>query len=102
LTIDSRSSAWYIEIEKSLGASLYPEPQVSVEGKVTMTEIPRTYIVDEQQNRIAVQIEIATFEKIEEILENFALVGLMKQTEHEEVLGVAEAKTFYNSLSKSS
>ena len=66
-----------------------------------MTEIPRTYIVDEHQKRIAVQIEIATFEKIEEILENFALVGLMKQNEHEEVLGVAEAKTFYNSLPKS-
>jgi hypothetical protein len=65
-----------------------------------MTEIPRTYIVDEHQKRIAVQIEIATFEQIEEILENFALVGLMKQSENEEVLGVAEAKTFYNSLPK--
>jgi hypothetical protein len=45
-----------------------------------MGEVKKRYIVDEQNRRIAVQIDIEAFEKIEEILENYALVQLMKET----------------------
>jgi len=40
-------------------------------------ELNRQYIVDENNHKIAVQMDIKTFEKIEEILENYALYRLM-------------------------
>ncbi len=55
---------------------------------VEMETINKRYIVDEQNKKIAVQIPIDTFEKIEEILENYALVQLMEKNENEEVFGV--------------
>ncbi len=65
-----------------------------------MTDIRPKYIVDENNKKIAVQLDINTFEKIEEILENFALVQLIKETEKEEKLSVHEAKDFYKTLDK--
>jgi hypothetical protein len=65
-----------------------------------METINKRYIVDEQNKKIAVQIPINTFEKIEEILENYALVQLMKENENEEVFGVREAKAYYDQLEK--
>ncbi len=65
-----------------------------------MESINKRYIVDEQNKKIAVQIPIDTFEKIEEILENYALVQLMKENENEEVFGVSEAKSYYDQLEK--
>ncbi len=65
-----------------------------------MDTINKDYIVNEQNRKIAVQIPIETFHKIEEILENYALVQLMKETEGEEILGVNEAKTYYDQLKK--
>ena len=65
-----------------------------------MESINKRYIVDEQNKKIAVQIPIDTFEKIEEILENYALVQLMEKNENEEVFGVREAKTYYDQLEK--
>ena len=65
-----------------------------------METIDRQYIVDEQNRRIAVQIPIETFEKLEEILENYALVQLMEENEGEETLGVQDAKSYYDQLEK--
>ena len=65
-----------------------------------MIEIPKTYIVDENNKKVAVQLDIQTFEKIEEILENYALVQLMKENEAEEKLSIAEAKAYYRTLDK--
>ena len=65
-----------------------------------METIDRQYIVDEQNRRIAVQIPIETFEKLEEILENYALVQLMKENEGEEILGAQDAKSYYDQLKK--
>ncbi len=65
-----------------------------------MESINKRYIVDEQNKKIAVQIPIDTFEKIEEILENYALVQLMEKNENEKVFGVREAKTYYDQLEK--
>ncbi len=36
-----------------------------------------------------------TFEKIEEVLENYALVQLMKENEPDETLDVEQAKEYY-------
>jgi len=65
-----------------------------------METINKQYIVDEHNRKIAIQIPIQTFERIEEILENYALVQLMKENEGEQVLGVNEAKAYYDQLEK--
>jgi len=68
--------------------------------RIKMETIKKQYIVDEHNQKIAVQIPIEIFENIEKILENYALVQLMKETEDEEVLNLKEAKTYYNQLKK--
>ena len=65
-----------------------------------METINKQYIVDEHNKKIAVQIPIETFEKIEEVLENYALFQLIKENEGEEILGLREAKAYYDRLEK--
>jgi len=65
-----------------------------------METINKKYIVDEHDNKIAVQIPIETFEKIEEILENYSLVQLIKENEGDEILSLHEAKAYYDKLEK--
>ncbi|MDX6443278.1 MAG: hypothetical protein QOH71_352 [Blastocatellia bacterium] len=65
-----------------------------------MEELKRNYIVDEQNHRVAVQIDIETFNRIEEILENYALARLMKENVDEDALNIDEAILYYESLGK--
>ncbi|MCK9635427.1 MAG: hypothetical protein M0R41_04040 [Methylobacter tundripaludum] len=46
-------------------------------------ELKRQYIVDEDNHQVAVQLDIDTFEKIEDVLENYALVQLMNADDSE-------------------
>lgn len=57
-------------------------------------EIKRQYIVNEDSQRVAVQLDIHTFEKIENVLENYALVQLIN-TDDSETLSIEEAKKYY-------
>ena len=66
-----------------------------------MNIIDRRYIVDENNKKVAVQIPIETFEKMEELLEDYALVELMKENEGEDTLSINEAKAYYEQLEKS-
>jgi hypothetical protein len=63
-----------------------------------MLEITKNYLMDENQQPIAVQIPIADFEKIEEILENYGLIQLMAESEDDERLSKDEALKYYQSL----
>ncbi|MEA5566452.1 hypothetical protein [Anabaena sp. UHCC 0399] len=63
-----------------------------------MLEINKNYVMDENQQPIAVQIPIADFEKIEEILENYGLIKLMAESEDDERLTKDEAWQYYQSL----
>ncbi len=63
-----------------------------------MKSIKKKYIVDEQNRRVAVQIPIGTFQHIEEILENYALVQLIDENQDEEKLTLNEAKEYYSKL----
>jgi RelB Antitoxin alpha helical domain len=63
-----------------------------------MLEITKNYLMDENQQPIAVQIPIAEFEKIEEILENYGLLQLMAESEDDERLAKDEAVKYYQSL----
>ncbi|MBU2445083.1 MAG: hypothetical protein KJ666_05855 [Bacteroidetes bacterium] len=58
------------------------------------------YVIDEHNQKVAIQIDIETFQKIEEILENFALVQLMKENENDKKLNLDEAKKYYQALEK--
>lgn len=63
-----------------------------------MLEIPKQYVLDEQQNTLAVQIPIEVYNQIEEILENFGLAKLMEEVENDELLSDDAAYSYYQSL----
>lgn len=65
-----------------------------------MEAIKKQYIVNENQERIAVQIDIADFEKIERILEDYALGKLMEENDLSENLDLQEARKLYDQLDK--
>ncbi|VEP17160.1 conserved hypothetical protein [Hyella patelloides LEGE 07179] len=67
-----------------------------------MLKINKSYVVDENQNLIAVQIPIDDFTKIEEIIENFGLAKLMEETDSEELLSGEEAYNYYQPLKNKS
>ena len=63
-----------------------------------MLEINKNYVLDTNQKPIAVQIPIAEFEKIEEILEDYGLVQLMEEVENDDILSKQEALKYLESL----
>ena len=65
-----------------------------------MREIKKEYVVTDDNRKKAVLIDIETFEKIEEILENFGLGKYMEEVEDEEVLSSDAAKKYYDALKK--
>lgn len=62
-------------------------------------EFKRQYIVNEDSQRVAVQLDIDTFEKIENVLENYALVQLIN-ADDSETLNIEKARKYYASLDK--
>jgi len=66
-----------------------------------MDMIAKQYIIDENNRRIAVQIPIEDFEKIEQLLEDYALFHLMKENQESELLDQADAETYYKQLVES-
>ena len=65
-----------------------------------MEELKKSYVVDEQNHKVAVMIDVETFNRIEEVLENFALFKLMKEDSDHESLELDQALTHYQSLEK--
>ena len=63
-----------------------------------MLEINENYVLDENQNAIAIQIPIAEFEKIEEILEDYALGKLIEEVENDEIFSKNKALKYLESL----
>jgi hypothetical protein len=64
-----------------------------------MLEIKKQYIVDDENRKVAVQMDIATFEKIENVLENYALIQLINADESE-TMNIEDAKKYYAALDK--
>lgn len=62
-------------------------------------KLKRQYIVDEDNKKIAVQLDIATFEQIESILEDYALMQFM-DADDSDTLAVEDAKKYYAALDK--
>jgi hypothetical protein len=65
-----------------------------------MLDLKEKYIINKNQKPVAVQLDIKTFKRIEEVLEDYALAQYMKQTINDEKLNIDEAKTFYKKLVK--
>lgn len=65
-----------------------------------MHDIIKKYVVDENNNKLAVEIDIETFRQIEEVLENYGLYELMKESKDSESLDLSEAKEYYEKLEK--
>ncbi len=63
-----------------------------------MLKINKNYVLDSNRKPIAVQIPIAEFEKIEEILENYGLAQLMDEVEDDETLSKEQALEYLASL----
>lgn len=63
-----------------------------------MLEIHKKYLIDENQQPVAVQIPISEFEQIEEILEDLGLVKLMEEVLDNERLSKDEALDYYQSI----
>lgn len=60
--------------------------------------IDRKYIVDENNQRTAVLLDIATFEEMEEAIENAALFARMGETDADETYDIDEARSLYTRL----
>ena len=61
-------------------------------------ELQPNYIIDNENHKIAVQLDIKTYEKITETLENYALYQLMEENKKDEKLSLEDAKKYYQSL----
>ena len=64
------------------------------------TGINRQYIVTDDGRKIRVVLDIETFERIEELLENCGLAQYMEEVEKEETLSLNEARQYYAQMSE--
>jgi hypothetical protein len=67
---------------------------------IQMINIKKKYLTDEKKRPVAVQIDIETFEKMEQLLEDYALGQLIEQNDPADNLTIREAKEYYRSLDK--
>ena len=67
---------------------------------IEMLEIEKKYIIDKNKKPVAVQLDIETFNKIEQLIEDYALGKLIEENSPEETLSLSEAKQFYKNLQK--
>jgi len=65
-----------------------------------MENLREKYIVDNNNRKVAVQLDIKTFRKIEDILENYALYQLMRDDDGSDNLNFEQAKSYYSKLDK--
>ena len=65
-----------------------------------MLDLNEKYIVNKQNKPVAVQLDIKTFKRLEEVLEDYALAQYMNQAAKDEKLTLEEARTFYKKIKK--
>lgn len=63
-----------------------------------MEIIQKKYILDKKKQKVAVQIPIEEFEKIEQLLEDYALGQFINANSPEENLSLEDAKKYYQQL----
>jgi len=65
-----------------------------------MLDIKKLVLTDEKKRPVAVQIDIETFERMEQLLEDYALGQLIEQNDPADNLTLQEAKKYYQRLNK--
>lgn len=65
-----------------------------------MLKIKKRYLTDENKKPVAVQLDIKTYEKIEQLLEDYALGQLIEQNNPADNLSLQDAKEYYRKLDK--
>ena len=65
-------------------------------------QLQPNYIVDNQNHKIAVQLDIKTYEKITDVLEDYALFKFMDENKYDEKLSLKDARALYASLKQDS
>lgn len=65
-----------------------------------MLAIKKEYIVTDDNKKKAVLIDIDTFNKMEEIIENYGLAKYMAEVNDEDNLSLSDAKQYYSTLKK--
>ena len=67
-------------------------------GRDDTLEIKKQFVVNEKNQKIAVQIDIDTFKKIEDLLENHILAQIMKESSDDKSYNVENARAYYQEL----
>ncbi len=65
-----------------------------------MLAIKKEFIVTTDNKKKAVLIDIDTFNKMEEIIENYGLAKYMSDVKNEKNLSLRDAKKYYSTLKK--
>ena len=65
---------------------------------INMLNIKKTYLTDEKKRPVAVQVDIKTFERMEQLLEDYALGQFIEENNPAENLSLNEAKEYYRKL----
>ena len=65
-----------------------------------MLDIKKKYLTDEKKRPVAVQIDIETFEKMEQLLEDYAMGQYIEENDPAENLSLNEAKEYYRKLNR--
>lgn len=63
-----------------------------------MEAIKKKFIKDKDNKNVAVEMSIEEFNKIEQILEDYALGELIKESKGSKKLTIEDAKSFYSTL----
>ncbi len=79
----------------TIGKNQFPQKCLTLVKCLTMFHLEPNYVTDNKNKKVAVQLNIKTFEKIEEILENYGLYHLMTDDAREEPLNLADAREYY-------
>ena len=65
-----------------------------------MLNLSPKYLFDDKNKKVAVQLDIKTFEKIERLLEDYGLVKKMQENDRGEDMTIQEAEVYYKTLKK--
>ena len=65
-----------------------------------MLEIKKLVLTDDEKRPVAVQVDIKTFNKIEQLLEDYALGQFIEENDPSENLSLNEAKEAYRKMKK--
>lgn len=61
-------------------------------------EIKKQFVIDDKNHKVAVQIDIDTFKKIEDLIENHILAQMIKDSAEDESYDIDDARAYYKRL----